>query len=558
MADRQETNRATVFNDVYDRQDQIFPRLSDEQIERVKAFGEREALSKGSVLFERGDRSVDCFVILEGTIEILDPSADGDPVITVHRKHNFTGELDLFNSRRILVDGRMGEDGEVVRLKRHELHRLLVAEPDIGEIVTRALILRRVGLIQESQGGALIIGDRHGADTLRIERFLRRNGYPVRVVNAKDPDAAKEELAARDWPKDKLPVVFQVCEGGLHNPSNVDLGRHLGLLEEPESSEPCDVIVVGGGPSGMATAVYAASEGLSTLVLESEAPGGQAATSSKIENYLGFPTGISGQALAGRAQVQAQKFGAVVSVPRRAVSLDCGDHPYAVHTEDGAVFQAKSVVIACGATYRRLAIDTLQRFEGYGVHYAATALEADLCRSEEIVVVGGGNSAGQAAVFLSRHADHVHMLIRGEELAVSMSDYLVGRIHASPKITLHSHCEVTDLSGERYLEHVTWRNKKTGESETKSIANLFLMIGAQPNTDWLGDCVCLDDKGFILTGPETGDAWPAERPPQALETSQPGIFAVGDVRSRSVKRVASAVGEGSISVQFLHEVLAEA
>ena len=558
MVDTTSIENVPAASDAYSRKAQIFPELTLDQIERARPFGREESLPKGAVVFSRGERSVDCFIILSGCIEIIDPSRTDDEVITVHHARNFTGELDLFNNRKILVDGRMGADGQVLRFNRAQLRRLLTAEPDIGEIVTRALILRRMGLIEQTQGGVTLVGSARGGDSLRLARFLRRNGYPVRVLEAAEPEG-QALLKARDWSLDRLPVVFDSDGYGLANPTNLELSRHLGLLEEPEKGAIYDVVVVGAGPSGLAAAVYAASEGLSTLVLEGEAPGGQAGTSSKIENYLGFPTGISGQALAGRAQVQAQKFGAVISVPRNVVELNCDRRPYLLRTEDGESFEARSVVVASGATYRRLGLDNLSRYEGYGIHYAATSLEADLCRREKVVVVGGGNSAGQAAVFLSQHAEHVHMLIRKDTLAVSMSDYLVGRIEASPRITLHRNTVVEELSGDRFLQSVCWRDHRTGATETHSISNLFLMIGATPNTAWLGSCVRLDDQGFVCTGAEAScDAWPLERAPHILETSQPGIFAVGDVRASSVKRVASAVGEGSIAVQFLHKVLAEA
>lgn len=541
----------------YDREAQIFPLLTDDQLERVVRFGRREKLSKGTATFTRGDRTVDCYVILSGSIEIIDHALEGDNIITTHGPRNFTGELDLFNDREILVSGRMGEDGEVVRLDRAELRRLLTAEPDIGEVVTRALILRRMGLIEETQGGVTVLGDRDDRETLRVERFLRRNGYPVRVIQAaKDPTALAifRQLAGKDL---KLPAILKPGAAPIGCPSNFEIAEALGLIEQPEGWSACDVVVVGGGPSGLAAAVYAASEGLATLVIEEEAPGGQASTSSKIENYLGFPTGISGQALAGRAQVQAQKFGAVIAVARRVASLDCTVRPFALKTADGATFRAKSVVIASGAAYRRLDLPNLSDFEGVGVHYAATALEADLCAGREIAIVGGGNSAGQAAVFLSRFAAHVHMLIRKDTLSSTMSEYLVDRIEASPKITLHRQTEVVGLEGEHSLERVKWRNMETGEERTCDIRNLFLMIGAVPNTAWLKGCVALDDQGFVHTGPEAKGSWFREREPFILETSQPGVFAVGDVRSGSVKRVASSVGEGSVAVQSVHRALAE-
>ena len=553
-------------SDPYERQAQTFPRLSDEQVARARAFGCVQDLPKGTVLFSRGDRTVDFFLVLEGHIEIYDDGPDGEPnVFTIHAKHQFTGELDLFNDRDILVGGRMGADGTVARMSRPQFRRLLAAEPDIAETVMRAFILRRVGLMQHAQGAVTLVASRsHGAgDGLRLQRFLSRNGYPLRVLDLEsDGAAARAVLEANGFGPEDVPVV--VCGPGrvLRKPSNAELADCLGIAEEIPAGAVFDVAVVGAGPSGLASAVYAASEGLGTLVLEAEAPGGQAGTSSKIENYLGFPTGISGQALAGRAQVQAQKFGARIAVPRSAARLDCERRPYALSLDDGTEVRAKAVVIATGARYRRLGhLENFDRFEGgNGIHYAATAIEAGLCEREEVAVVGGGNSAGQAAVYLSRHASHVHILVRGEGLAASMSDYLVGRIEASDRITLHTRTEVVALDGERHLERVTWRDRRTGEEETRPVSNLFLMLGAVPNTEWLEGCgVALDDNGFVRVGGGGEDGahprW-GGRAPHLLETSRPGIFAVGDVRAGSVKRVASSVGEGSVVVSSVHQVLA--
>jgi thioredoxin reductase (NADPH) len=552
-------------SDPYERQAQTFPRLSDEQVARAKAFGCVEDLPKGTVLFSRGDRTVDFFLVLEGNIEIYEDGPDGAPnVFTIHGKHQFTGELDLFNDRDILVGGRMGEDGRVARMSRPQFRRMLTAEPDIAETIMRAFILRRVGLMQHAQGAVTLVASRFRAvgDGLRVQRFLSRNGYPLRVLDLEnDASAAQALLEANGLGPDDLPVVVCGPHRVLRNPTNAELAECLGISEEIEPGAVFDVAVVGAGPSGLASAVYAASEGLRTLVLEAEAPGGQAGTSSKIENYLGFPTGISGQALAGRAQVQAQKFGARIVVPRTVARLDCDRRPYALQLDDGSQVQAKAVVIATGARYRRLGqLENFDRFEGgNGIHYAATAIEAGLCEREEAAVVGGGNSAGQAAVYLSRYASHVHVLVRGEGLAGSMSDYLVGRIEASDRITLHTHTEVVALAGERHLERVTWRNRRTGREETRPVSNLFLMLGAVPNTDWLEGCgVLLDDKGFVRVGGAGAEGDPRweGRAPHMLETSRPGIFAVGDVRAGSVKRVASSVGEGSVVVSSVHQVLA--
>jgi thioredoxin reductase (NADPH) len=551
---------AAVFNptDPYVRQAQTFPTLTDEQIARIAAFGIEEELPRGTVLFERGERTVDFFVITEGCVEIYDHHASGPRVMTVHARNQFTGELDLFNNRDILVGGRMGVDGRVIRLSRPQFRRLLAAEPDLSEIIMRAFILRRIGFIEHEEGAVTLIGSRRSADTLRIQRFLSRNGHPVRLLDPESADA-REMLAANAVTADDLPVVIRAGDPPLNRPSNCEVGSFLGISERIDPTELFDVVVVGAGPGGLASAVYAASEGLNTVVLEAEAPGGQAGTSSKIENYLGFPTGISGQHLAGRAQIQAQKFGARIAVPQRVVKLECERRPYGLQLDDGSVVRARAVVVATGASYRKLEVENLDRYEGAGIHYAATAIEAGLCEREEIIVVGGGNSAGQAAVFLSRYASHVHMLIRGTGLAASMSDYLIGRIDASERITLHTQTEITALLGERLLEQVRWRNRATGREETRKIGNVFLMLGAVPNTEWLHGCIALDEHGFIRCGGEfeCDAALKPDRVAYPLETSRPGIFAVGDVRAGSIKRVASAVGEGSIVVSAVHQTLAE-
>nr|AYM53979.1 bifunctional protein : sensor cNMP-binding domain-like protein [Pyxidicoccus sp.] len=539
-------------SDPYERLAQTFPQVTPEMAERIATYGTEERLPGGTLLFKRGERSVDFFFVLEGAIEILDFDDEGEPhVITVHDERQFTGELDLFNDRQILVSGRTRGDSRVVRVKRADFRRMVSTETDIGEIIMRAFILRRVGLIRHAQGGVVLIGEGHGADTLRLQRFLVRNGYPHRVFDIDaDPDAGGFLDCFKLTP-DQLPVVIAPCEHVLRNPSNATLADELGLSEAVDAAHAYDVAVVGAGPAGLAAAVYAASEGLETLVLEALAPGGQAGTSSKIENYLGFPTGISGMALAGRAQVQAQKFGARLAISRAVTGIDCDSTPYRLSLEDGRTVSARSVVIATGARYRKLDVPNLARFEGQGIHYAATAMESNLCHGEEVVVVGGGNSAGQAAVFLSRTVSHVHLLVRSGGLAATMSDYLVQRIQSSPRITLHTHTEITALDGDTLLREVTWLHKPTGEVTTRRIGNVFVMIGAEPNTEWLNGCLELDSKGFIKTG-ATADGHVLASP---YATSRPGIYAVGDVRSGSVKRVASSVGEGSVVVQALHGFL---
>ncbi len=547
-----------------------FPKLTDEQIARASRFGRAERLPAGTLLFERGERSVDFFIVLAGHIEIYDQGTDGQPrVFTVHGEHNFTGELDLFNDREILVGGRMGVDGEVIRIDRRSFRALLAAEPDIGDVVMRAFIARRVGFIENEQGGVTLVGPRGSGGLLRVRGFLHRNGYPHRVLHTGAEEPSDEEAAAllarHDASRADMPAV--VCPGGvvLRSPSIAEVAQRLGLTEEPDPGVTYDVAVVGAGPAGLAAAVYAASEGLRTVILEAEAPGGQASTSSRIENYLGFPAGVSGQELAGRAQVQAQKFGATLALPRRVTALEPqagGGGPYRLRVEDGAPVEARAVVIATGARYRRLALENLERFEGSGVHYAATAVEAGLCDGREVAVVGGGNSAGQAAVFLSRRASRVHVLVRSDGLAASMSDYLVRRIEAAQNIALHCRTEVTALEGDEWLRQVTWR-QRGGPEETRAIENLFLMIGAEPNTGWLGERLRLDADGFVLTGAEATTAGGSETggseaggTPGTLESSRPGVFAVGDVRAGSTKRVASAVGEGSMAVTLIHEHLA--
>ncbi|AEG92434.1 FAD-dependent oxidoreductase [Ramlibacter tataouinensis] len=542
-------------SDPYAREAQIFPRLTPAMAERIAAYGRHERLPAGTVVFQRGQRSVDFFLVLEGSIEIFDLDEHGrERVFTTHGPRQFTGELDLFNDRMILVSGRTGAASEVVRLPRTDFLRLVTSEPDIAEILMRAFILRRVGLIQHAQGGVVLIGPGRQADTLTLQRFLTRNGYPHRLLDTDtDPDAGGM-LRCFGLDATQLPVVIAQGERVLRNPGIGELADQLGLTERVDAAQVYDLAVVGAGPAGLAAAVYAASEGLKTIVVEASAPGGQAGTSSKIENYLGFPTGISGQALAGRAQVQAQKFGARLAISRAVAGLECEDTPYTLRLDDGQAVRARAVVVATGARYRRLALPHCTRFDGQGLHYAATAMEARLCGGEEVVVVGGGNSAGQAAMYLSRVAAHVHILVRGEGLAATMSDYLVQRIARSPTVTLHPHSEITAMQGDERLRSVTWTHRRTGESVTRPVTNVFLMIGAEPNTDWLRGCLALDDKGFVVTGADAdGRALPS---PYA--TSQPGVFAVGDVRSGSVKRVASGVGEGSVVIQAVHRFLSPA
>ena len=538
--------------DPYAREGQTFPQLSAEMAGRVARYGTEERLGAGALLFERGQRSVDFFLVLDGAVEVFEVDEYGAPhVFTVHHAGQFTGEMDLFNDRQILVSGRAQADSRVVRIKRTDFRRLVTAEPDIGEIIMRAFILRRVGLVRHSQGGVVLIGPGHAADTLRLQRFMMRNTYPHRLLDTEEDAEAGGFLDCFHLTPDQLPVLVLPGHLLLRNPGNAALADALGITETLDPAIVYDVAVVGAGPAGLAAAVYAASEGLATIVLESTAPGGQAGTSSKIENYLGFPTGISGQALAGRAQAQAQKFGARLAIARAVTNLDCSERPYGLALDGGHAVRARAVVVATGARYRKLDLPHFATYEGQGIHYAATAMEAQLCDGEEVAVVGGGNSAGQAAVFLSRTVRHVHVVVRAAGLAATMSDYLVRRIETSPQITVHPFTEVTALDGDTYLRRVTLTDRNTGTSVTRPIANLFLMIGAEPNTEWLDGCLALDPKGFVQTGRDQDGK--ALTSPYATTTA--GIFAVGDVRSGSVKRVASGVGEGSVVVQAIHQFL---
>ena len=527
--------------DPYAREAQTFPVLSAEMAGRVARFGREERLADGDTLFQRGERSVDFFLVLSGAIDIIDHDpVEGDSIVHQHRASQFTGEMDLFNDRKILVSGRANGETRVVRVPRADFRAMLTAEPDIAEIIMRAFILRRVGLMRHEQGGVELIGPMDDPDMVRLNTFLTRNGYPHTTT---DSMAEPQRVGECGLSPEQLPAVL--ADGQvLVRPSNRKLADQLGLTVSLDPDHLYDLAVVGAGPGGLAAAVYAASEGLDTVILETVAPGGQAGTSSKIENYLGFPTGISGQALAGRAQVQAQKFGARLAVARAVERVAREEEGFALTLDCGGIVRTRAIVAATGARYRKLSAPGIERFEGSGVHYAATAMEANLCQGRPVVIVGGGNSAGQAAVFMAQHASHVHLLVRGEGLAATMSQYLIDRIDAGERITLHRFCEIEEVGGERSLEWVRWREGDR-EPETVDAAALFVMIGAAPNSEWLGGLAETDEKGFVCTG---SDGSP-------FMTTAPGLFAVGDVRSGSVKRVASAVGEGSVVIQFVHKYL---
>jgi thioredoxin reductase (NADPH) len=539
------------------RVDRLFPTLADAQLARIAAHGRRRQVVRGEVLVEAGQKAVPFFVVVSGELEV----ADGETLIVTHRPGQFSGEASTLTGRRTMARVSVSEPGEVIELTREQLLALVQTDADLSEILMRAFMLRRVELIAHEVGNLVVIGSTHCAGTLRVREFLTRNGHPFHYVDL-DRDAEAQELLDQ-FHVSAADVPVLICRGDavLKNPTNAKIAECLGFNDAVDPTRVSDLVIVGAGPAGLAAAVYGASEGLDVLVLESSSPGGQAGSSSRIENYLGFPTGISGLELTGRAYAQAQKFGAQIMIAKGATGLACDRQPYRVRIDDGTAVAARAVIIATGAEYRRPPIENLSQFEGAGVYFGATPMEAQLCVSEEVVVVGGGNSAGQAAVFLAQTAKRVHMLVRGDGLADTMSRYLIRRIEDNPAIVLRPHAQLLALEGNGHLERVRWRDDRTGEPETHDIRHVFMMTGAVPNTHWLERCIVLDDKRFIKTGPELsqGDlasaAWPLSRPPYLLETSRPGVFAVGDVRGGNIKRVASAVGEGSIAIAFVHQVL---
>jgi thioredoxin reductase (NADPH) len=544
------------------RRAQMFPKLTAQQITRLQSHGRQVQTQAGEVLQDVGDRPRELFVVVAGSLEVDTPTSSEYEPMTVLSAGDFTGELSALRGSSGLARLRVKEPGAVVAVEIEQLRSIVQTDAELSELFMRAFILRRMGLLATGHGDVMLIGSSLSADTLRLREFLGRNGYPFFNVDIEsDPDvhAILERFAVR--PED-TPVVIWRGKHICKNPGNREVAEYLGLNPPAEPHEVHDLLIVGAGPAGLAAAVYAASEGLDVRVVETIAPGGQAGTSSRIENYLGFPTGISGQALSGRALAQAQKFGVRLSVAWRAVRLRCDAWPYCVEFEDGSSVRTRTILIASGAQYRPLDIPELPRFVGSGVHYAATHMEAKLCEGQEIAIVGGGNSAGQAAVFLSNSCRHVHLLVRSDGVAESMSRYLIRRIDDTAQITLHASTELMALEGLEHLERITWR-RRGGSTETHAIKHVFMMTGALPHTQWLAGCVVLDDRGFVKTGSALSPAeiaaahWPLPRTPDLLETSIPGVFAAGDVRCGSVKRVASAVGEGSICVSFVHRALAE-
>ena len=543
--------------------ERTFPTLTPAQIKRIAAHGKMRSIQAGEVLVEAGAQVVPFFVVTAGRVEVIRPSGATETLVAVHGPGQFTGEVNMLSGRPALVQSRASELAEVIELDREHLLALVQTDSELSELIMRAFILRRVELIAHGLGNVVLLGSNHCAGTLRVKEFLTRNGHPYSYIDL-DRDADVQVLLDR-FQVTAADVPVLICRGEvvLRNPTNQQIAGCLGFNEAIDQTQIRDVVIVGAGPAGLAAAVYAASEGLNVLVLETNFPGGQAGSSSKIENYLGFPTGISGQALAGRAYTQARKFGAQVIIATGAKRLVCDRKPYAIEMDDNLLVPTRTIIIATGAEYRVPTIENLSEFKGVGVYYGATFMEAQLCRGEEVVVMGGGNSAGQAAVFLAQTAKRVHMLVRGNGLAETMSRYLIRRIEQNPAIVLRTHTEITTLEGSNHLERVHWRDDQTGKIETHDIRHVFVMTGAVPSTQWLVGCVALDAKGFIKTGPDLSQDdlaaahWPPARAPHLLETSLPGVFAVGDVRGGNIKRVASAVGEGSIAISFVHQILSE-
>ncbi len=544
--------------------DIAFPRLTDAQIASLEPRGRRRAVRAGEVLFAEGDRGFGCYVVLTGAIEMFE-SSRGDPhIIVVHEAQQFTGDVDLLAGRAAVVTARVAEDGEVLELSALALRQAVDEWPELGEVVLKAFLMRRSLLLSDGFEGLKIIGSRFSIDAHRLRDFATRNAIPFTWIDLESNPHAEELLRQFGIPASETPVVVGREGRFLRRPSIEDLARCAGLDVVLDPAELHDLIVVGAGPAGLAAAVYGASEGLDVLVLERLATGGQAGTSSRIENYLGFPAGISGVELTRNALLQAQRFGARIDIPGTVVRLGIDEGVRVLTLADGTKLRTRCILIATGVSYRRLDLPRFREFEGAGVYYAATEMEARLCRGDDVAVVGAGNSAGQAIVYLSRYARTVHVIVRGDDLGTSMSRYLVDRVEHIDNVVIHRRAVVSAVEGNGHLTGISVRNGSGQETRLNTPA-LFMFIGADPNTNWLSGCIELDAKGFVLTDQQLpreiaeNARWSAiGRTPFLLETSLPGVFAAGDVRSGSVKRCASAVGEGAIAVSFVHQHIGKA
>src|SRR5271170_1542544 len=538
------------------------PILTAPQIERIRAFATPRQAKAGEILYEPGDATPPVFIVISGGIKILAVGGVEERTVTTYGPGQFSGELLMIAGRKSIYRCQVTETGTLLELSAKDLRTIIGKDAELGDVFMKAFLARRLSLTDKGEGNVVVLGSGYSAKTLAAREFLTRDGHPFTYLDLDVDQTAQELLDRFGVSASEIPVV--ICNNAqvLRNPSPKEIAECLGFNSNIDESQVRDLVVVGAGPAGLAAAVYAASEGLDVLVIEKGASGGQAGSSSKIENYLGFPTGLSGQELASRAIAQSEKFGAQIMVARTVERLDCGRHPYEVVLDDGEVIFARTVLLATGAEYNRPALANLEAFTGKGVYFSATFMEAQFCASEDVVVIGGGNSAGQAAVFLSQSAATVHLLVRGLGLGDTMSRYLIKRIEDNSRIQVHTSTELNALEGDGHLEHVAWIDKVSGVVSTYRIRHVFVMAGASPKTAWLSGCLSLDSKGFILTGREVeaGAApvpWPLRRPPYMLESSVPGVFAVGDARSGNVKRVASAVGEGSIVLHLVHQALAE-
>jgi thioredoxin reductase (NADPH) len=536
-----------------------FPRLTDDQLEMLRAVGEVREVEPGEVLFREGDEAYDFFALETGSVAIVSGYRSEEPeVIAVHGERRFTGELNLLTGTGVYLTAVAREPGTVIQVPADQLRELVAENEELSNLIMRAYIQRRAILIERNVG-AKLIGSRFSPDTRRLHEFLTRNRLPHRLIDLEEDEEAEAFLRGLGVEASETPVVIWTRGDVARNPSNAEVAARVGLKPAGAAPPLCDLVVVGAGPAGLSAALYGASEGLDTQAVESVALGGQASTSSRIENYLGFPAGISGSELAERAAVQARKFGARLVVPGLAVGLEHEDGHHIVELADGGVVTGRTLIVATGAQYNKLDVPNLSSYEGLGVYYAATQVEAQMCAQDPVLVVGGGNSAGQAAVFLTERAASCHLLIRGDDLGKSMSRYLVDQIERDGRLGVMRNTEVRELRGERGLEAVVVEDTRTGERREVPARALFVFIGASPHTDWLRGKLAMDERCFVLTGPDLrGEAlaeYNGDRP-FFLETSRPGIFAVGDVHAGSIKRVASAVGEGSMAVRLVHQRLA--
>jgi len=536
------------------------PILTESQLERVRVFTKPRQVGAGVVLYNPNDDTPPVYVVIEGKIRIVSLAGGVEDTVTTYDPGQFSGELLMIAGRRSIYRCQAVEASSLLELSAQNLRTLISKDAELSDIFMKTFLARRLSMSSHGRTNVLILGSRYSAQTLAVREFLTRDGHPFAYVDLDTDSSAQELLDRFGVSSDDVPIV--VCNGAqiLRNPSTREVAQALGFNSNIDESQVRDIVIVGAGPAGLAAAVYAASEGLDVLVIERAAPGGQAGSSSRIENYLGFPTGLSGQELANSAIAQSEKFGAKIMVAHTVEGLNCNERPYRISLDDGQQIAARSIVLATGAAYNQPALPNIDRFTGRGIYYNATFMEGQLCSGDPVIVIGGGNSAGQAAVFLAQNTKGVRMLVRSAGLTATMSRYLVRRIEENPLIQVHFDSELVSLSGDDHLEEVSWRDKATGEVTTQAVRHIFVMTGASPKTEWLASCLSLDPRGFVLTGTDLDGVlpprpWPLARRPYMLETSLPGVFAVGDARAGNVKRVAAAVGEGSIVVHMVHQVL---